>query len=101
MKQNTEPLGDGVKIYNRNKQKLCNPFQHRGKIATRSQSIYNFLVENKNMNRPSTQSIEKMNSVLTLEENSGEYLKQQTKHIKYEFQTVIHYISNMKENKME
>ena len=37
-----------------------------------------------------------MNSVLTLEENSGEYLKQETKHSKYEFQTIIHYISDMK-----
>ena len=42
------------------------------------------------MNRPSTQSIEKMNSVLTLEENFGEYLKQQTEHSMYEVQTVIH-----------
>ena len=41
-----------------------------------------------------------MNSVSTLEENFGEYLKQQTKHSKYEFQTVIHYVSDMKENKM-
>ena len=40
-----------------------------------------------------------MNSVLTLEENFGEYLKQQMEHSKYEFQTVIHYISDMKENK--
>ena len=31
----------------------------------------------------------KMNSVLTLEENFGEYLKQQTEHSKYEFQAVI------------
>ena len=41
-----------------------------------------------------------MNYVLTLEENFGEYLKQKTEHRKYEFQTVIHYISDMKENKM-
>ena len=41
-----------------------------------------------------------MNSVLTLEENFGEYLKQQPEHSKYEFQTVIHYILDMKENKM-
>ena len=30
-----------------------------------------------------------MNSVLTLEESFGEYLKQQIDHIIYEFQTVI------------
>ena len=32
----------------------------------------------------------KMNSVLTLEESFGEYLKQQREHNMYEFQTVIH-----------
>ena len=41
-----------------------------------------------------------MNSVSTLEEKFGEYLKQHMEHSKYEFQTVIHYISDMKENKM-
>ena len=41
-----------------------------------------------------------MNSVLTLEENFGEYLKQQMEHSKYEFRTVIHYVSDMKENRM-
>ena len=41
-----------------------------------------------------------MNSVLTLEENFGEYLKQQIEHSKYEFQTVIHYVLDMKENKI-
>ena len=41
-----------------------------------------------------------MNSVSNLEENFGEYLKQKTEHRKYEFQTVIHYGSDMKENKM-
>ena len=41
-----------------------------------------------------------MNSVSTLEENFGEYLKQQTEHSKYEFQTVIHYVSDMKEKKL-
>ena len=41
-----------------------------------------------------------MNSVSTLEENFGEYLKKQMEHCKYEFQTVIHYDSDMKENKM-
>ena len=41
-----------------------------------------------------------MNSVLSLEEKIGEYLKQQTEHSKYEFQTIIHYVSDMKENKM-
>ena len=52
------------------------------------------------MNGPSTQSIVKMNSVSTLEENFGEYLKQQMKHSKYEFQTIIHYVLDMKESKM-
>ena len=42
-----------------------------------------------------------MNSVSTLEENFGEYLKQQPKHSKYEFQIFIHYISDMNENKMD
>ena len=42
-----------------------------------------------------------MNSVSTLEENFGEYLKKQTDHSKYEFQTIIHYVSDMKENKMD
>ena len=41
-----------------------------------------------------------MNFVSTLEENFGEYLKQQPEHSKYEFQTGIHYISDMKENRM-
>ena len=41
-----------------------------------------------------------MNPVSTLEENLGEYIKQQTEHSKYEFQTIIHYVSDMKENKM-
>ena len=40
-----------------------------------------------------------MNSVSTLEERFGEYLKQQKDHSMYEFQTVI--ISDMKENIME
>ena len=42
-----------------------------------------------------------MNSVLTLEENFGEYLKKQPEHSKYEFQIVIHYVLDMKENKMD
>ena len=42
-----------------------------------------------------------MNFVLTLEENFGEYIKQQTEHSKYELQIVIHYISDMKEDKMD
>ena len=41
-----------------------------------------------------------MNSVSTLEENFGEYLKQQTEHSEYELQIVIHYVSDMRENKM-
>ena len=41
-----------------------------------------------------------MNSISTLEENFGEYLKQQMKHSKYEFQTIIHYVLDMKESKM-
>ena len=41
-----------------------------------------------------------MNYVLTLEENFGEYIKQQTEHRKYEFQIVIDYVSDMKENRM-
>ena len=31
-----------------------------------------------------------MNYVLTLEDSFGEYLKQETEHSMYEFQTVIH-----------
>ena len=42
-----------------------------------------------NMNRPSTQSIVKINYVSTLDEKFGEYLKQQTEHSKYEFWTII------------
>ena len=41
-----------------------------------------------------------MNYVLNLEENYGEYPKQQMEHSKYEFLTVIHYVSDMKENEM-
>ena len=41
-----------------------------------------------------------MNYVSNLEEKFGEYLKQQMEHSKYEFQIVIHYISDMKENKI-
>ena len=41
-----------------------------------------------------------MNFVLNLEENSGEYLKQRMEHSKYELQTVIHYVLDMKGNKM-
>ena len=41
-----------------------------------------------------------MNSLSTLEENFGEYLKQQMEHSEYEFQTVLHYVSDMKENNM-
>ena len=40
-----------------------------------------------------------MSSVSTLEENFGEYLKQQKDHSKYEFRTIIPYVSDMKENK--
>ena len=42
-----------------------------------------------------------MNSVLTLEESFGKYLKQQMEHSMYEFTNYYTLISDMKENIME
>ena len=42
--------------------------------ATRSQSIYNCLVERRNMNRPSTQSIVRNELFINFRRNFGEYL---------------------------
>ena len=53
------------------------------------------------MNRLSTQSIVRNEFCINFRRNFGKYIKQQTEHSKYAFQTVIHYVLVMKGNKME
>ena len=60
---------------NIDKQIFCMEVLNRGKVATQSQSKFDCMVKRKNMNKPITQSIVKMNYVSTLEERFGGDLK--------------------------
>ena len=91
MKQDIEPLGDGVKKCNRNEQNLCRWFQHRGKIDIQSQSNYKLSGGKEEHEQTINTEHWKMNSILTLEESFSGHLKEQTEHSMYEFRLLYTY----------